>query len=47
MDAEQLRKYGHKMVNFIVDYYKNNENNQVQVFTISINYFLVKGLAVA
>nr|XP_009770265.1 PREDICTED: uncharacterized protein LOC104220991 [Nicotiana sylvestris] len=26
MDAEQQREYGHKMVNFIADYYKNNEN---------------------
>ncbi|KAK4482368.1 hypothetical protein RD792_009521 [Penstemon davidsonii] len=26
MDAEQLREYGHKMVDFIADYYKNIEN---------------------
>ncbi|XVF72099.1 hypothetical protein PTKIN_Ptkin12aG0094000 [Pterospermum kingtungense] len=26
MDAEQLREYGHKMVNFIADYYKTIEN---------------------
>ncbi|OIT40310.1 hypothetical protein A4A49_52200 [Nicotiana attenuata] len=26
MDAEQQREYGYKMVNFIADYYKNNEN---------------------
>lgn len=36
MDAEQLREYGHKMVDFIADYYKNIENfpvlSQVQVF---------------
>lgn len=35
MDAEQLREYGHKMVDFIADYYKNIENfpvlSQVQV----------------
>lgn len=40
MDAEQLREYGHKMVDFIADYYKNIENfpvlSQVQVFI----YFL-------
>lgn len=36
MDAEQLREYGHKMVDFIADYYKTIENfpvlSQVQVF---------------
>ncbi|XP_019225726.1 PREDICTED: tyrosine decarboxylase 1 isoform X1 [Nicotiana attenuata] len=26
MDAEQLREYGHKMVDFIADYYKNIDN---------------------
>ncbi|KAL8552205.1 hypothetical protein ACS0TY_001049 [Phlomoides rotata] len=26
MDSEQLREYGHKMVDFIADYYKNIEN---------------------
>nr|XP_016503619.1 PREDICTED: tyrosine decarboxylase 1-like isoform X1 [Nicotiana tabacum]XP_016503621.1 PREDICTED: tyrosine decarboxylase 1-like isoform X1 [Nicotiana tabacum]XP_016503622.1 PREDICTED: tyrosine decarboxylase 1-like isoform X1 [Nicotiana tabacum] len=26
MDAEQLREYGHQMVDFIADYYKNIEN---------------------
>ena len=26
MDAEQLREHGHKMVDFIADYYKNIEN---------------------
>lgn len=40
MNSEQLREYGHKMVDFIADYYKNIESfpvlSQVQVF--SINY---------
>ncbi|XP_010684776.1 phenylacetaldehyde synthase isoform X2 [Beta vulgaris subsp. vulgaris] len=26
MDSEQLREYGHKMVDFVADYYKNIEN---------------------
>ncbi|GKD88759.1 tyrosine decarboxylase 1, partial [Tanacetum coccineum] len=26
MDSEQLREHGHKMVDFIADYYKNIEN---------------------
>lgn len=26
MDAEQLREYGHKMVDFIADYYKSIES---------------------
>lgn len=43
MDAEQLREYGHKMLDFIADYYKNIESfpvlSQVQVFTQS--YFFV------
>lgn len=43
MDAEQLREYGHKMVDFIADYYKTIENfpvlSQVEVFiNISISY---------
>lgn len=41
MDAEQLREYGHKMVDFIADYYKNIENlpvlSQVQVLSISFS----------
>lgn len=36
MDAEQLRECGHKMVDFVADYYKNIEKfpvlSQVQVF---------------
>lgn len=36
MDAEQLREYGHKMVDFIADYYKTIENfpvlSQVETF---------------
>lgn len=36
MDAEQLRECGHKMVDFIADYYKNIESfpvlSQVEVF---------------
>jgi len=35
MDAEQLREHGHKMVDFIADYYKTIQNfpvlSQVQV----------------
>jgi aromatic-L-amino-acid/L-tryptophan decarboxylase len=40
MDAEQLREQGHKMVDFIADYYKTIENfpvlSQVQVLFLSI-----------
>jgi len=36
MDSEQLREYGHLMVDFIADYYKTIEDfpvlSQVQVF---------------
>lgn len=46
MDAEQLREYGHKMVDFIADYYKTIENfpvlSQVEVsinISISNNFF--------
>lgn len=43
MDAEQLREYGHKMVDFIADYYKNIESfpvlSQVQVFIRTFFFF--------
>ena len=42
MDAEQLREYGHKMVDFIADYYKTIENfpvlSQVEVFHFLSHY---------
>lgn len=38
MDAEQLRENGHKMVDFIADYYKSIENfpvlSQVEVMVL-------------
>lgn len=46
MDAEQLREYGHKMVDFIADYYKNIENfpvlSQVQVLSLTHTLDVVK-----
>lgn len=50
MDAEQLRENGHKMVDFIADYYKNIENfpvlSQVEViqctFLFLFSQFLVE-----
>ncbi|OIT19793.1 hypothetical protein A4A49_64889 [Nicotiana attenuata] len=35
MDVEQQREYGHKMVNFILDCYKNNENS---LFSIKFRF---------
>ena len=44
MDVEQLREYGHKMVDFIVDYYKSIESvsvlSQVKVFNVSFLFLL-------
>lgn len=44
MDAEQLREYGHKMEDFIADYYKNIESfpvlSQVQVLLSNSSLFL-------
>lgn len=43
MNAEQLRECGHKMVDFIADYYKNIENfpvlSQVQVLSLQFSFF--------
>lgn len=45
MDAEQLREYGHQMVDFIADYYKTIENfpvlSQVEVRYKSTIFSLV------
>lgn len=45
MDAEQLREHGHKMVDFIADYYKNIESfpvlSQVQVSVFSFGFCVV------
>lgn len=42
MNAEQLRECGHRMVDFIADYYKGIENFPVlsQVQVLSILYFV-------
>lgn len=46
MDSEQLREYGHRMVDFIADYYKTIEDfpvlSQVQVFFLFPLFNLVK-----
>ena len=45
MDAEQLRENGHKMVDFIADYYKSIENfpvlSQVEVTVLSSNILIL------
>ena len=45
MDAEQLRENGHKMVDFIADYYKSIENfpvlSQVEVIVLSSNILIL------
>lgn len=45
MDAEQLREYGHQMVDFIADYYNNIESfpvrSQVQVLALEYTSFKI------
>ena len=39
MDAEQLREYGHQMVDFVADYYKTIENFPV-LSPVQVHFFL-------